>query len=72
MGSIAKLLFGREPGDGDDEFAPGDGDVHGLAEQVRRAGDWCGSTAPGGSIADALLGGGRSRPVPGRRPGRRR
>jgi hypothetical protein len=75
MRGIARLLLGDgEPGrdgdrDGDDRFAPGDGDIFGLGEQARRAGDWCGSTPRGGSIADALLGGGRT--APGKRPGRR-
>jgi hypothetical protein len=70
MRGIAKLLLGWDAGERDDQFAPGDGDEFGLAEQARRAGDWCGSTPRGGSVADALLGGGRSRPEPGRRGGR--
>jgi hypothetical protein len=71
MRGIARLLLGRDPGETDDQFAPGEGDVFGLAEQARRAGDWCGSTPRGGSIADALLGGGRVRPAPGRRQSER-
>jgi hypothetical protein len=72
MRDIAKLLLGRESSELDDLFAPGDGDVFGLAEQTRRAGDWCGSTPRGGSVADALFGDGRSRPAPGRRDRRAR
>jgi hypothetical protein len=67
MRGIARLLLGREADESDDRFGPGEGDVFGLAEQARRAGDWCGSTPRGGSIADALLGGGRGRPAPGKR-----
>ena len=72
MRGIAKLLFGSESSEPDDRFAPGDGDVFGLTEQARRAGDWCGSTPRGGSVADALLGGGRSRPEPRQRGGQAR
>jgi hypothetical protein len=71
MRGIAKLLLGRESSEPDDRFAPGD-DASGLEELARRAGDWCGTTPRGGSIADALLGGGRARPEPGRRSGRAR
>ena len=72
MRGIAKLLLGRESSELDDLFAPGEGDVFGLAEQARRAGDWCGSTPRGGSVADALLGGERSRPAPSQRDHRAR
>jgi hypothetical protein len=61
MHGIARLLFGREADSLDDLFAPGDGDVSGLAEQARRAGDWCGTTPPGGSVSGAGLGGDRTR-----------
>ncbi len=72
MRGIAEWLFGGESSEPDDQFAPGDGDVFGLSEQARRAGDWCGSTPRGASVADALLGGGRGRPEPGKRSGRGR
>jgi hypothetical protein len=43
MLGIAKLLFGDEPGKMPDWFA-GHDDAFELAEQARRAGEWCGST----------------------------
>ncbi len=74
MRGIARLLFGREADSLDDLFAPGDGDVSGLAEQARRAGDWCGSTPRGGSVPGAVLGGDRKRrePAPADGPDDRR
>jgi hypothetical protein len=41
MRGIAKLLFG---GDGDRDGLPGDNDWWRAADQVRRAGEWCGGT----------------------------
>jgi hypothetical protein len=50
---IAKLLSGL--------FAPGESDEFRLAEQARRAGEWCGSTPRRGAVADALRGAGGGR-----------
>jgi hypothetical protein len=63
MRDIAKLLFG----DGDEGllglFGGGDGDESGLADRVRRSGEWCGSTPGRGSVADAVRGAARPRRV---------
>jgi hypothetical protein len=54
MRDIAKLLFGQETGILSELFGPGDGNESGLADQARRAGEWCGST-PGRGAADGVL-----------------
>jgi hypothetical protein len=46
MRDIAKLLSGL--------FAPGESDEFSLAEQARRAGEWCGTTPGRGSAAGLL------------------
>jgi hypothetical protein len=61
MRDIAKLLLGRETGILSELFGPGDAEGFGLAEQARRAGEWCGST-PGRGAADEGV-----RGVPGAR-----
>jgi hypothetical protein len=56
MRDIAKLLFGREGDILSGLFAPGESDESRLAEQARRAGEWCGTTPGRGSVAGALRG----------------
>jgi hypothetical protein len=59
MRGIAKLLFGRD-GDRDGlRGLLGDDDWQRAADQVRRAGEWCGSTPGRGSASEAD----RGRPV---------
>jgi hypothetical protein len=51
MRGIAKLLFGGDgDGDGLRGLLAGDDDWQRAADQVRRAGEWCGSV-PGGDPA---------------------
>lgn len=57
MRGIAKLLFGDDADRVLDRFGD-DADGFGLAEQARRAGEWCGSV-PGG---DAGAGRGAAHP----------
>jgi hypothetical protein len=59
MRDIAKLLFGRETGILSELFGADEADGFGLADQARRAGEWCGST-PGRGAADGAV-----RGVPG-------
>jgi hypothetical protein len=54
MRDIAKLLFGREGDILSGLFAPGESDEFSLAEQARRAGEWCGTTPGRGSAAGLL------------------
>jgi hypothetical protein len=61
MRDIAKLLFGRETGILPELFGADEADGFGLADQARRAGEWCGST-PGRGAADGAV-----RGVPGAR-----
>jgi len=56
MRDIAKLLFGRQSDILSGLFAPGESDEFRLAEQARRAGEWCGTTPGRGSAADLLRG----------------
>jgi hypothetical protein len=44
MGSIVKLLFGREAGVLAELFNPDDRAGSDLAERARRSGEWCAST----------------------------
>ena len=64
MRGIAKLLFG---GDGDRDglsgLLSGDDGWWRAADQVRRSGEWCGSTPGGDPAADAVSGAYRERPV---------
>ena len=62
MRGIAKLLLGDEAGKllgllPDDDWA-------GMADQARRAGEWCGTTPGRGAAARAARGGPRAHPVP--------
>jgi hypothetical protein len=62
MRGIAKLLLGDEAGEllgllGDDDWS-------GMAEEARRAGEWCGTTPGRGAAAAAVRGGSRAHPVP--------
>jgi hypothetical protein len=52
MRDIAKLLFGREGDILPGLFGLGESDEFRLAEQARRAGEWCGTTP--GSVADTV------------------
>ena len=57
MRGIAKLLFGG--GGGEDRLAgllAGDEDWSRLADEARRAGEWCGTTPGRGAAADAVRG----------------
>jgi hypothetical protein len=56
MRDIAKLLFGREGDILSGLFAPGESDEFSLAEQARRAGEWCGTTPGRGLAADLARG----------------
>jgi hypothetical protein len=60
MRDIAKLLFGREGDILSRLFAPGESDEFSLAEQARRAGEWCGTT-PGRRLGAGLDGFARGR-----------
>jgi hypothetical protein len=64
MRGIAKLLLGDEAGRLLGLFGEGDDDESGLAEQARRAGEWCGTTPGAGAAADAVRGVHRARRVP--------
>lgn len=62
MLGIAKLLLGENAARALEELGGDDG--WGLADRVRRSGEWCGSTpgrrgAAGSAPADALRGGAR-------------
>ncbi len=70
MQGIAKLLFGENAARALEELGGDDG--WGLADRVRRAGEWCGSTPGRGTAADngpAGPPGGAARGRPGRRGG---
>ncbi len=61
MRGIAKLLFGGDGGAADDGGRPrgllaGDEDWYRLADEARRAGEWCGTTPGAGAPADAVRG----------------
>jgi hypothetical protein len=53
MMDIARLLFGDDAGNLLDLFGGGEGDGSGMADRVRRAGEWCGSTPGHDSAAGA-------------------
>jgi len=53
MRDIARLLFGDDAGELLGLFGGGDGDAAGMADRVRRAGEWCGSTPGHDSAASA-------------------
>jgi hypothetical protein len=62
MRGIAKLLLGDEAGKllgllGEDDWS-------GMAEQTRRAGEWCGTTPGRGAVADAVRGARRPDRIP--------
>ena len=56
MRDIAKLLFGRETGILSELFGADEADGFGLADQARRAGEWCGSTPGRGAVDEAVRG----------------
>ena len=58
MRDIAKLLFGDDAGRLLGLFSGSDGDGFGMADRVRRAGEWCGST-PGHDPAASAAGAAR-------------
>jgi hypothetical protein len=66
MRGIAKLLFGDDAGRLLDLLGGDDADGFGMADRVRRSGEWCGSTPGRGPVADAV--GGTARRA-GARPG---
>lgn len=55
MGSIVRLLFGREAGVLAEILMPDEQAGSDLAEQVRRAGEWCASTPGRGIIPPSRL-----------------
>jgi hypothetical protein len=55
MVSLAKLLFGREAGVLAELFGPDDRAGSDLAEQARRAGEWCATTPGHGFIPPSRL-----------------
>jgi hypothetical protein len=61
MRDIARLLFGDDAGGLLDLFDGSDGDGFGMADRVRHAGEWCGSTPGRDPAADAVRGAARSR-----------
>lgn len=54
MRDLAKLLFGDDAGKVPGLFGPGEDDESGMAERVRRSGEWCGTTPGHGSAAAAV------------------
>jgi len=71
MRGIAKLLFGGAGDGGGDRLAGllgGDEDWYRVADEARRAGEWCGSTPGRGATARASRE--RSVPHPVHRPAR--
>jgi hypothetical protein len=65
MRGIARLLLGDEAGEllG---LLGGDDDWSGMADEARRAGEWCGTTPGRGAVADAVHGAPRTERI--RRP----
>jgi hypothetical protein len=55
MGSIVRLLFGREAGVLAEILMPDEQAGPDLAEQARRAGEWCASTPGRGIISVSRL-----------------
>ena len=54
MRDIARLLFGGDADELFGLFGGGDGDAADMADRVRRAGEWCGSTPGHDSAASAV------------------
>jgi hypothetical protein len=72
MRDIAKRLLGDDAAGVFDWLAADDGDGSGLAERVRRSGEWCGTIPGDGFAASVLRGGPRERRGQGEGDGRRR
>jgi hypothetical protein len=66
MRDIARLLFGDDAGELLGLFGAGDGDESRMADRVRQAREWCGSTPGQDSAAGVIRGAAGARR--GRRP----